>query len=443
MKSDISGFPEFLPSEQIAFNKAVDTIRSYFEAYGFVPMDTAAVERIDTLLSKGNDKEIYGLYRISDEDSKKELGLRFDLTVPLARYITSNGGQLLYPFKRYQIGPVWRGERPQFGRYRQFYQCDIDIIGDEELSIAYDAEVIAVVTEILTALKIPKFVTKINNRKILINFLDRFVPAGKIPEAVILVDKMGKISPEEFEKSILALGVEKDSLIPIRKFLSNDQRKENADILLWLKQLSFSPEFNEGIAELEEVLQLLKKMDIDNHQVKISLNLARGLNYYTGNIFETTLVDYPDIGSISGGGRYERLMNMVGSQKQYPGVGATIGISRLFTKLLEKEIVKCESTATAEVLVTVQNRKLLSSYMRLANDLRRVGIKAETFLQEKSLGAQMSYASRRGFKFVVIANEVELLEGKAILRNLETKEQKTFNTKYVTRSILVSFNGTR
>ena len=152
MKSDISGFPEFLPNEQIVFNKAVDTIRSYFEAYGFIPMDTAAVERIETLLSKGNDKEIYGLYRISDENSKKELGLRFDLTVPLARYITSNGGQLLYPFKRYQIGPVWRGERPQFGRYRQFYQCDIDIIGDEELSTAHDAEVMSVITEILTAL---------------------------------------------------------------------------------------------------------------------------------------------------------------------------------------------------------------------------------------------------------------------------------------------------
>ena len=442
MKSDISGFPEFLPNEQIAFNKAVDTIRSYFEAYGFIPIDTAAVERIETLLSKGNDKEIYGLYRISDENSKKELGLRFDLTVPLARYITSNGGQLLYPFKRYQIAPVWRGERPQYGRYRQFYQCDIDIIGDEELSIAHDAEIISVVTEILAALKIPKCITKINNRKILINFLNRFVPPSRISEAVVLIDKMEKISPEEFEKSILELGIEKDSLVPLRKFLSNDHRKENADVLLWLKQLSFGPEFYEGIAELEEVLQLLKKMDIDDRQVKISLNLARGLNYYTGNIFETSLVDYPDMGSISGGGRYEKLTNMVGSQKQYPGVGATIGISRLFTKLLEKELVKCESTATAEVLVTVQNRTLLSSYMRLAKDLRKVGIKAETFLQDKGLGAQISYASRRGFKFVVIANEVELLEGKAILRNLETKEQKIFDTRYVTRSILVSFERT-
>ena len=438
MKSDISGFPEFLPNEQIAFNKMLDTIRSYFEFRGFLPMDTAAVERIGTLVSKGNDKEIYGLYRIADEDSKKDLGLRFDLTVPLARYISSNGGQLLFPFKRYQIGSVWRGERPQFGRYRQFYQCDIDIIGDGELSVAHDAEVISTVTKILEALGIPPFITKINNRKILYGFLQRFVPQEKVSEAIILIDKADKISPEEFDNSMYALGVQKELLEKIKSFSTGAKNRDNFDVIDWLKKLTFGPEFSEGVAELEETLTLLKKLGIGNNLIEVSLGLARGLNYYTGNIFETTLIDYPDIGSISGGGRYDNLSYMI-SQKKYPGVGATIGITRLFTKLLEKNLINCTANATAEILITVQNREFLSSYMKIAAKFRKAGMKAEIYLQEKSLGAQLSYASRRGYKFVLIANEMELVDGKAILRNLETKEQKVVRIEFIRADILSSF----
>ena len=375
---------------------------------------------------------------MGEPNGKNDLGLRFDLTVPLARYVSSNGGSLLFPFKRYQIAPVWRGERPQFGRYRQFYQCDIDIIGDGTLSVAHDAEIISIIAGILKALEIPPFVIKINNRKILCSFLARFIPQGRVADAVIIIDKIDKIPNDEFEKSLLDLGVTKDALDKIKNYLDGDKKKNNADVINWLKQLAFGPEFAEGVAEIEETVQLLKKLGIDDRILKISLGLARGLNYYTGTIFEVNMIDHPDIGSISGGGRYDNLTYML-SNKRYPGVGATIGISRLFTKLSEKSLIKCDVTSTADVLVTVQNREFLSSYMKIAEKLRKIGIKAEVYLQEKSLGAQVSYASRRGYKFVLIANEVELLDGKAVLRNLDTKDQKIIRTEYVTKDVFSSF----
>ncbi|MCR5225276.1 MAG: ATP phosphoribosyltransferase regulatory subunit, partial [Alphaproteobacteria bacterium] len=220
MKSSISGFPEFLPNEQIVFNKVVSLIKQHFEEHGFVPMDTAAVERVSTLLAKGNDNEIYGIYRLADETAtKKDLGLRFDLTVPLARYVAENSGQLIFPHKRYQVSPVWRGERPQYGRYRQFYQCDIDIVGDTELSIEHDAEIISVIIEVLRALGIPRFHTKLNNRKILQGFLLTLVTEDKIQAIIQLIDKLDKITPEDFDKTLSEIGVSVENISRIKSFL--------------------------------------------------------------------------------------------------------------------------------------------------------------------------------------------------------------------------------
>lgn len=436
MKSDISGFPEFLPNEQISFNNAIDIIRHHFESYGFAPMDTPAVERISTLIAKGNDNEIYGLYRIADKNDKRDLGLRFDLTVPLARYISSHNGQLTFPYKRYQISPVWRGERPQFGRYRQFYQCDVDVVGNGELSTAHDAEVICLINNALLALNIPKFSTKINNRKVLSGFLKAFFDAEKVTDVIRLIDKMDKISPEEFVESIKKYNVSDKDVDKIKSFLDPERKGDNFEVISWLKGLSFNAEFTSGVLELEEVMTLLKKFGIEDKSIKISMKLARGLAYYTGSVFETTFDDDMDsMGSIAGGGRYDNLVSMI-SDKKFPGVGASIGISRLMSKLFEKGYIKSQKSSPAQLLITVQNRNFIGSYMKLSEKFRKFGVKTETYLQEKGLGVQLTYASKKGIKYALIANDVELLENKAIIRNMETKEQIIVKTEYITKEMV-------
>jgi histidyl-tRNA synthetase len=398
-------------------------------------MDTAAVERVTTLLAKGNDNEIYGLYRLCDKKSKKDLGLRFDLTVPLARYVASNSMNMIFPHRRYQISPVWRGERPQYGRYRQFYQCDIDIIGEGELSYEYDAEIVALVTETLNALNIPSFQTKINNRKILSGFLKTIVDPEKVIDVIKLIDKSQKISVTEFDETLKELVDSKESISKLKSFLEVEKKGDNFEILRWLKTLNFNEEFNAGVTELHGVFQILKKLEINEDQVKISARLARGLSYYTGTVFETTFLENEDGMSIAGGGRYDNLTAMM-SDKSFPGVGATIGVSRLVPKLIEKGLIATDKMTTALVLVTVQNREFIGSYMKIAARLRKIGVKTETYLQDKNLKAQLSYAARRGYNFVIIANEIELLEGRAILRNFKTKEQHIIRIEFMGKEIL-------
>jgi len=435
MKTNISGFPEFLPNEQIAFNKVVGRISERFESYGFVPMDTSAVERVETLLSKGNDNEIYGLYRLADENSKKDLGLRFDLTVPLARYVSQNSEDLIFPFRRYHIAPVWRGERPQYGRYRQFYQCDIDIIGDGDLSLEHDAEIISLVIKVLLDLRVPSFHTHINNRKILSGFLTPLVGAQNLVEAVKLVDKIEKISVEQFETDMQKLLIDSQSMQDIRNLFEQKQNLPVESLLINLKSIAGNEEFSQGIKELETLMQTLKRVGIDDRYIKINPRLARGLTYYTGTIFETLFDDIKGMGSISGGGRYDNLTLTLGNSKKYPGVGATIGISRLIPKLIEMELVDIYKKSTADVLITVQDRSLISSYMRLADKFRNLGVKTEIYLQDKPLGAQLTYANKKGIDFVVIANELELLEGKAILRNLMTRQQEIIRTEFLSSEV--------
>jgi histidyl-tRNA synthetase len=441
MKSDVSGFPEFLPNEQIAFNQVVDVIKERFEFYGFTPMDTSAVERISTLVAKGNDNEIYGLYRLADENSKKSIGLRFDLTVPLARYVASNSGQLVFPHKRYQISPVWRGERPQHGRYRQFYQCDVDVIGDGDLSLEHDAEIISLIINVLRSLNIPDFHTKLNNRRILSGFLKTIVAEDKITEAIRLIDKIDKILPEEFEKSLEEFAISPKNISRLRAFLNVEEKGDNFEILQWLRTINCNEEYNCGVAELNQVLEILKELEIDDNLVKISTSLARGLTYYTGAVFETIFNgDMCAIGSISGGGRYDNLTATL-SDKTFPGVGATIGISRLVPELMERGLLKTDRLSPATVLVTVQNREFIGNYMKIANQLRKIGVKTEIYLQDKSLGAQLSYADKKGYSFAIIANETELFGKKAIIRNLKTKEQNVILTEHMGKEVLEFLGG--
>jgi len=441
MKANISGFPEFLPNEQIVFNRFLQSIKDHFELYGFVPMETVAVEKVDTLLAKGNDNEIYGLYRLADENSKKDLGLRFDLTVPLARYVSQNAGELIFPFKRYQIAPVWRGERPQYGRYRQFYQCDVDIIGDGTLSIDHDAEVISLITWALSTLRVPDFHTKINNRKILTGFFSQLVRQDKLIDAIRLVDKSEKISPEEFESGMLQLLNNEKDFSKVKTFLDAGQRGSMKEILNWLQSISLGDEFVQGVEELSTVIQILRRLGLSDNRLKISTKLARGLTYYTGTIFETVFDDIKDVGSIAGGGRYDNLTSTLGNSKKYPGVGGTIGISRLVPKFIELGLVNVDKKSTADLLITVQDRSLVPYYMNLANKFRALGIKTETYLQDKPLGAQLTYASKKGITFVLIANEMEILDSKAIIRNLKTREQKIIRTEFIGNEIKEMFSS--
>lgn len=441
MKANISGFPEFLPNEQIVFNRVLQSIREHFELYGFVPMETAAVEKVDVLLAKGNDNEIYGLYRLADENSKKDLGLRFDLTVPLARYVTQNAGDLVFPFKRYQIAPVWRGERPQYGRYRQFYQCDVDIIGDGSLSIEHDAEIISLVTWALSTLRVPDFHTKINNRKILTGFFSRLVAPNNLIDAIRLVDKSDKISIEEFEMGMIKLLNNEKDFSKIESFLGAEKRGSMEEVLNWLQSLNFGDEFVQGVEELSMVVQTLKKLGLSNERLKISTKLARGLTYYTGTIFETVFDDIKDLGSIAGGGRYENLTMTLGNSKKYPGVGATIGVSRLVPKFIELGLVNVDKKSTADLLITVQDRSLVPYYMKLANKFRALGIKTETYLHDRPLGAQLGYADKKGINFVLIANEMEILDSRAIIRNMKTKEQKIIRTEFIGKEIKDMFDS--
>ncbi|MBI1954293.1 MAG: histidine--tRNA ligase, partial [Proteobacteria bacterium] len=363
MLSHISGFPEFLPHEQLAFNRIVEIIRNKFELYGFSPLDTPAVEKTSTLLAKGSDHEIYGLYRLSGDEgtSKKDLALRFDLTVPLARYVAQHHGRLTFPYRRYHIAPVWRGERPQAGRYRQFYQCDIDIIGEGELSLTHDGEVLSVIYEIFNAIGLQRFIIKINNRSILTSLIKDFgIAEDNVANVLRIIDKAEKISKDQWKAELSAQGLKSSDILFLMNLLSMSM--SNKEWLTYLKTLSRSSEFITGIEELEQVLEGAQRFGVPDDYIQITPSLARGLSYYTGTVYETKLLDYPELGSVCGGGRYGNLTQTF-INKKFPGVGISIGISRLISKLIEIGLVKTNSQTPASILVTTQNRNLMTYYI--------------------------------------------------------------------------------
>lgn len=419
----ISGFPELLPKEQVAFNTCLDFVKKQFESYGFSPMDTPAVEKASTLLSKGNDSEIYGLCRLtSEEGSKKELGLRFDLTVPLARYVAEHYGQLIFPFKRYHIAPVWRGERAQAGRYRQFYQCDIDIIGETELSLAYDAELLGIIHKIFSSFGLPNYRIKINNRKILMGLMQEFgVEENQVEAAIRQIDKKEKIDALTMEKGLEDLGLAKKVVHLITTFL--EKKGTNQQMLDYLAGFTKSDLLQEGLRELKEVIQLSQSFDVTDSILEVDPTLARGLNYYTGTIYETKWMDCLEIGTICAGGRYQNLAETF-TRKVLPGVGVSIGVSRLIPKMIEKGLIKSDAETYARVLVTVQNRQFLPYYISLAEKIRSHGIGAEVYLQDKPLPNQIKYADRKGFEIVVIANEDEIRMNSLNFKILKEQRQE-------------------
>jgi histidyl-tRNA synthetase len=421
----LKGFDqEFLPQEQLQFNELVETIRTTFELYGFLPIETPSAELKEVLTSKGAvEKEIYGLSRLAAAPGEEGAGrgaLRFDLTVPLARYVAMREHQLVFPFRRYQIQRVWRGENPQAnkGRFREFYQCDIDIIGKGKLSTLAEAEIPSVIYRLFTQMDIGAFRIRINNRKVLKGLLQSFgVPEEGAADALRVLDKIEKVSRDDILEDLSQL-VSAKVAEELYRVLSS--KKDTDETLRELAALAGNDVFAAGVAELGFVVKAIRDFGVPDSAFRVDLGVVRGLDYYTGTIYETTLTDHPDLGSICSGGRYDDLASYFTATK-LPGVGISIGLSRLFAKLKEMNLLKSPLRTPAEVLVTIMDAQFLSRYLSWANRLRGEGINTEVYLEAAKLGDQLSYADKKGFRVALVAGSREMEQGVVQVKQLATK----------------------
>lgn len=416
---DVSGFPEYLPQQQRGFEHAVATIRRVYERFGFVPLETACVERTETLLAKGiAAKEVYGLRRLNvedGEDGSKDVALRFDLTVPMARYVVQNQGALVFPFRRYQIQPVWRGERPKAGRYRQFYQCDIDTIGDGSLPMTADAEVIACAHEALVALGVGKFTMRVNNRKLLAGLL-AWAGFADAQAAIKVIDDVEKVGWDKTAKLLhdLAPDAKVDAFVKVLQAPAP------------LASIPAEAGVGEAVDELKRVIDLAREMagvSTMDASIKADLTIARGLDYYTGTVVETTLGAAPELGSICSGGRYENLAASLG-KKPFPGVGLSIGLSRLVSWLLTQEPYVSLPLSPAKVVVTCQDAALADHYAKVAAMIRKAGIATEMALGG-ALGTQFKNADKKGIRYAVIIGQTEFAAQQAVVKDLQSGVQET------------------
>lgn len=423
----ISGFPEWLPQERILEQKLMDIIRFNFERHGFVPIETSAVERTEILSAKGgNDKEIYTIKRLAgDEGDDSNLALHFDLTVPLARYVAQNYSQLFFPFRRYQIQKVWRGERPQSGRFREFYQCDIDAIGDGELSLLTDAEMPSIIFRIFKEMNIGPFVIQINNRKILQGYFQSLgIAEDQSVLAMRVADKLEKIGEQRVTSELVdSVGLSADNAQKLIDFISLEA-SSNSELIKLLRKMQVNDCFVQGVDELSKVIEYIGVLGVPEDNCSVNISIARGLDYYTGTVYETVLKNHPGIGSICSGGRFENLASYF-TDKKLPGVGISIGLTRLFSRLLKAGILQAGSASTASVLITAMDATSMPYYFKVATMLRDQGVNTEVFLESKKLGAQLKYANRIGCAFAIIAGSTEVEKDSVQLKNLKTGEQQT------------------
>ena len=414
----LQGFMELMPNEQILFNQIKNTIEEVYQKYGFLPLDTPIVELSEVLLAKAGGETEKQIYRFNKGDN--DLSLRFDLTVPLAKYVAKRCNELIFPFKRYQIGKVFRGERPQKGRFREFYQCDIDVIGDESLSINVDAELPTIIYEIFTKLNFGKFVIRINNRKVL-NGLFEYLEITDKAECLRIIDKIDKIGKEEVKKELRELGVKEDNIDYLIDFMQFDG--SNEEKISNLKSLSILNEtYQLGVRELEQVVNYLNET-IPSDAFKIDLTIARGLDYYTGTVYETSLVDYPKIGSVCSGGRYDNLAEYY-TDKKLPGVGISIGLTRLFSQLLDAGIIKTDNVSVSDVLVIPMSDDLKYA-LKVTKNLRNNGIKTSICYLEKGMKQKFKYANRINVPFVLVLGEDEEKNNLVTLKDMQEGSQDT------------------
>jgi histidyl-tRNA synthetase len=420
--SKISGFPEWLPEQKIAEDRVIGAIKRIYESYGFVPIETPAVELLTTLGSKGViDKEIFAVKRLrAEEGDQAELGLHFDLTVPLARYVAQHAHELAFPFKRYQIQKVWRGDRPQKGRFREFYQFDIDIIGRSELPLSCDAEVISVVGLVMNEFNVGGYELRINSRKLLAGLYEAIGLDGDArKKAIIAVDKLLKIGPEGVARELGAIpGVGAEQ---IDKILASTRiRCKATDLAKEVAAIGVTSELiNQGVSELQMICALLPELVLEN--LVIDVSLARGLDYYTGVIVEVGLLKYPEFGTVISGGRYDDLASEFTDQR-LPGVGVSIGLSRFMELLFSENLIDTSKKSPSQVLITVYAEEDRPHCNRVAQELRSCGVATEVYYKAPKLGKQIEYAEQRGMRYVLFIDSAS----KAVqVKDLSTKEQRS------------------
>lgn len=414
----LPGFMELLPNEQILFNQMKYQIQKSYEKFGFLPLNTPIIESADVLLAKAGGETEKQIYRFNKGDH--DLALRFDLTVPLAKYVSMHYGELSFPFKRYQIGKVYRGERPQKGRFREFYQCDIDIIGDTILNNLYDAELPNVIYTTFTDLGFSDFTIHINNRKLLNGLFDSLNLSNVSVDIMRIVDKIAKIGKENVIKELKELNIDDDSINKIIGFIEISGNTDEKISLL--KELKIENEtFSNGLTELEEVIKCIRLLGLPENNFMIDLTIARGLDYYTGTVYETFLNNYPELGSVCSGGRYENLAEYY-TNKKLPGVGISIGLTRLFYKLNELNIINAKKKSIADVLV-VSASDDISACLPVASTFRNANINTEVYMEDKKIKAKFKYADKLSIPFVAILGESEIETNTVSLKNMLTGEQ--------------------
>ena len=427
------GVLELLPLDQIAFQRMLDTIRRNYERFGFLPIETPVIEYSDVLLTKTGgetERQVYfvqstGALGAAEKGEVPELALRFDLTVPLARYVAEHEHDLSFPFRRYQMQRVYRGERAQRGRFREFYQCDIDVIGKDSLSVRYDAEIPAVIYSVFRELNIGAFTIHLNNRKLMRGYFENLGIADPTHQMLVLreVDKLDKRGPDYVRETLTgdAFGLAADVADKILAFVQVRSTSVD-DAFAKLDALGAGSEaFEQGRAELKEVLAMIRDFGVPETHFALNLSIARGLDYYTGTVYETTLNEHPGIGSICSGGRYENLAGQY-TKSHLPGVGISIGLTRLYWQLRDAGLVST-AQSTVDVLVTQMDAAQMPTYLAVASELRSAGIATEVVLDGGKLGKQFKYADRAGIRFVVVLGEDEIAKGVVTVKDLRREDQ--------------------
>lgn len=417
----LSGFMELLPADQIKMEKMMETLRRSYSVYGFAPLDTPIIESAEVLLAKGGGETEKQIYRFNKGDS--DLALRFDLTVPLAKFVAANYGSLTFPFRRYQIGKVYRGERAQRGRFREFYQADIDIIGDGKLDIINEAEIPAIIYRTFTALGLRGFKIKVNNRKLLNGFYSLAGMSEKAGDIMRTVDKLDKIGANKVRQLLMdELHMFSHKADDVMDFMAISGT--NAEVIAGLERYrGMDALFDEGLEELKTVTRYLADFGVPEENFAIDLSIARGLDYYTGTVYETEMTAHPEIGSVCSGGRYDDLAGYY-TDKKLPGVGISIGLTRLFYVLSEQGMLSDETVSAPADALVIPMAEELGYAIAAATALRDAGIRTQLYCEQKKFKAKMSYADKLGIPYVILIGEDEIAENIVAVKNMQSGNQE-------------------
>lgn len=416
----LSGFMELAPKDQILFEKVKQKLEETYQMFGFFPIDTPVLEHSNILLAKAGGETEKQIYRFNKGDT--DMTMRFDLTVPLAKYVAKNAGELTFPFKRYQIGKVYRGERAQQGRFREFYQADIDIIGDENLSIANDAEVPSIMYRVFTGLGLSDFTIRINNRKILNGLFAMLGLSDIATDVMRIIDKIDKIGKDNVEAELVDLGASKDAADTILELLTF--KGTNEEVLDRLKTFAGKNEMlDSGVSELCEVIYYIDKFGVPAGNYRVDLSIARGLDYYTGTVYETTFNRHPEIGSICSGGRYDNLAEYY-TKKKLPGVGMSIGLTRLFYILNEFDYLNRDLDTVADLLIIPMTDDMASA-VEISGVMREAGIRTQIYLEKKKFKHKIGYADKLGIPYAMFLGEDEINGNVVTIKNMKAAEGDT------------------